>query len=107
MTLLPGAALLPLGLFAMLVAAHFKGLRYVDRPTPARNATFDPVLDVLKWLVVAGGLLVLWRASRPAFVAAASALVALWLYRRFVRSSLFQEGLLRRDFAALRRSRPE
>jgi len=107
MTLLPGAALLLLGLFAMLVAAHFKGLRYFDRPTPARNAYFDPVLDVLKWLFVAAGLLLLWRASRPAFVAAATALLVLWSYRRFVRSRLFQHRLLMQDFAALRRSRPE
>ena len=107
MTLLPGLALLLLGLFAMLVAAHFKGLRYFDRPTLARNAIFDPVLDVLKWLFVAAGLVMLLRASGPAFVAAAIALLSLWSYRRFVRSRLFQERLLRRDFAVLRRSRPE
>jgi hypothetical protein len=104
--LLPGTALLLLGLFAMLLAAHFKGLRYFDRPTPARNAWFDPVLGLLKWLLVVAGLLLLLRASRPAFLAAGGALLALWSYRRFVRSGFFQEKLLRRDFDRMRRSRP-
>ncbi|PYT35892.1 MAG: hypothetical protein DMF52_09160 [Acidobacteria bacterium] len=107
MTLLAGAALLLLGLLAMLVAVHFKGLRYFDRPTPARNAYFDPILDLLKWTLVVAGLLLLLRASRPAVVVAGAALLALWSYRRFVRSGYFQERLLRRDFIALRKSRPD
>jgi len=42
--LLPGTALLLLGLLAMLLAVHFKGLSYFDRPTLARNALLDTVL---------------------------------------------------------------
>ena len=90
----------------MLAAVHFKGLRYFDRPALARNAWFDPILDLLKWALVVAGLLLLLRASRPAFLVTAASLMALWSYRCFVRSGFFQERLLRRDFAALRRGRP-
>jgi hypothetical protein len=105
-TLPAGVVLLLLGLLAMLVSAHFKGLRYFDRPTPARNAYFDPIIDVLKWCLVTAGLVLLWRASRPSFVAAGAVLLTLWSYRGFVRSRFLQGRLLRRDFAALRRTHP-
>ncbi len=107
MSLAPGLALLITGLLAMLAAVHFKGLRYFDRPSLARHAIFDAALDVLKWALVLGGLLLLLRASRPGFLAAAAVLLLVWSYRRVIRSDLFQERLLRRDFAVLRRSRPD
>ena len=91
----------------MLVAVHFKGLRYFDRPTAARNGYFDPILDVLKWTLVIAGLVLLLRASPPAALVAVAALLSLWSFRRFVRSGFLHERLLRREFAALRKSRPE
>jgi len=90
----------------MLLAVHFKGLRYFDRPTLARNALFDPVLGSLKWCLVIAGLLLLLRVSRPAFLTAGGALMVVWAYRRIVRSGFFQEKLLQRDFDSMRRSRP-
>jgi hypothetical protein len=105
-SLLPGVALLLLGLLGMLAAAHFKGLRYFDRPALARNAYFDPILDLLKWALLVAGLVLIVRASQPAFLMAAAVLLVLWSYRRFVRSHFFQERLLRRDFADLRGRRP-
>jgi hypothetical protein len=100
-------AVLLLGLLAMLAAVHMKGLRYFDRPTFARNAVFDPALDLLKWILVAGGLLLVLRLSRPAFLLTAAILLALGSYLRLVRSGRFQARLLRRDFEALRSSRPD
>lgn len=107
MSLLPGLALLLLGLFGMLAATHFKGLRYFDRPFLARNALFDPILDGLKWVLLLSGLVLLLRASGAVFLATAAALLLVWSYRRVIRSSAFQERLLRRDFTVLRKSRPD
>jgi hypothetical protein len=107
MNLLPGFVLLLLGLFGMLAAAHFKGLRYFDRPALARNAVFDPVLAGLKWALLLAGMLLLLRASRTVFFGTSAVLCALWSYRRLIRSGPFQERLLRRDFIGLRRSRPD
>ena len=104
---LAGVALLLLGLFAMLLSRHFKDLRYFDRPTAARNPYFDPGLDVLKWLLLAAGILVLWRSSRPVCLAAAAALLALGAYRRVIRSDLMQARMMRREFAALKSDRPD
>ena len=102
-----GGSLLVLGLLGLLASAHFKGLRYFDRPAPARNPWFDPALDVCKWALLVAGLVLIARASLPVFFSAAGLLLALWGYRRFIRSALFQEKLLRRDFAVLRRARPD
>ncbi|HYS03878.1 MAG TPA: hypothetical protein VEW47_01680 [Candidatus Dormibacteraeota bacterium] len=107
MSLVPGFTLLLSGLFAMLAAAHFRRLRYFDRPALARNSLFDPILDGLKWILLLSGLVLILRASRAVFLATAAALLALWSYRRMIRSDFFQERLLRRDFVILRRSRPE
>jgi hypothetical protein len=106
-SLVPGFTLLLLGLIAMLAAAHFKGLRYFDRPALARNALFDPILDGLKWALLLSGLVLLLRASRTVFLATTAALLVLWSYRRAIRSDSFQVRLLRRDFVVLRRSRPD
>lgn len=102
-----GSALLLLGLLGMLASAHFKGLRYFDRPAPARNPFFDPVLDALKWALLVAGLVLIARASLSLFFSAAGVLLALWTCRRFIRSARFQKKLLLRDFAALRKERPE
>lgn len=107
MTLAIGGALLLLGLLGMALSVHFKGLRYFDRPSLARHAFFDPTLDIAKWLLLLAGLFLLARASRPAFLGAAGALLLLTGYRRFIRSARFQERLLARDFAALKRDRPD
>lgn len=107
MSLAIAYAALLLGLLGMLAAVHMKGLRYFDRPTFARNALFDPILDLLKWVLVAAGLLLLLRASWPAFVPTAALLLGLGSYLRLVRSGTFQARHLRRDFEALRRSRPD
>jgi len=104
--LIPGLTLVLLGLLAMLAAIHFKGLRYFDRPALARNARFDPILDGVKWLLLLTGLGLLLRASPAAFFGTAVALLLLWSYRKAIRSARFQERLLRRDFAVLRRNRP-
>jgi hypothetical protein len=106
-SLVPGFTLLLSGLFAMLAAAHFRRLRYFDRPALARNALFDPILDGLKWVLLLSGLVLILRASRVVFLATAATLLALWSYRRMIRSDFFQERLLRRDFLILRRGRPE
>jgi len=106
-SLVPGYTLLFLGLFAMLAATHFRGLRYFDRPAPARNALFDPILAGLKWALLLWGLILLLRASPIVCFATTAALLVLWSYRRVIRSDAFQERLLRRDFAVLRRSRPD
>jgi hypothetical protein len=106
-SLVPGFTLTVLGLLGLLAAVHFKGLRYFDRPAMARNVLFDPLLDVLKWALLLSGLVLLGRASRPAFLVVAVLLGMLWAYRRVIRSVPFQERLLRRDFVALRRNRPE
>ncbi|HKB08694.1 MAG TPA: hypothetical protein VKF61_10485 [Candidatus Polarisedimenticolia bacterium] len=105
MMLAVGVALLLLGLFAMLLSRHFKDLRYFDRPTVARNPYFDPSLDLLKWLLLAAGLLALWRASRPVCLVASAALLGLGAYRRVIKSRLVQSRLLRREYAALKRER--
>ncbi len=103
----PGIALLVLGLLGMVLSAHVKGLRYFDRPSVARNALFDPALDLVQWLLLLAGLVLLARASPGSFVAAAGTLLALGCYRRFIRSARFQQRLLARDFAARRRDRPD
>lgn len=104
--ILAGVALLFVGLFAMLLSRHVKDLRYFDRPTVARNPYFDPGLDLFKWLLLAAGFLVLWRASRPACLVAAAVLLALGAYRRLIKSRFVQRRLMRREFAALKSERP-
>jgi len=106
MSLASGVVLVLLGLLGLLASAHFKGLRYFDRPAVARNARFDPLLDGLKWTLLAAGLVLLFTASRATFAVVAGALAALWAYRRVIRSASFQARLLRRDFIALRREQP-
>ncbi|MEK7282370.1 MAG: hypothetical protein AAB249_01055 [Acidobacteriota bacterium] len=105
--MIPGGTLLLLGLLGLLASAHFKGLRYFDRPAPARHPWFDAALDVLKWALLVAGLVLIARASLRVFLSAAGLLLALWGYRRFIRTAFFQEKLLRRDFTALRRDRPD
>jgi hypothetical protein len=106
-SIVPGCILILSGLLAMLAAAHYKALRYFDRPALARNALFDPILDGLKWVLLLSGLVLLLRASRAAALATTTVLLLLWSYRRVIRSDAFQERLLRRDFVVLRRSRPD
>ena len=103
----PGIVLLFLGLLGMVLSAHVKRLRYFDRPSLARNSLFDPALDLLKWLLLLAGLALVARASRASFFVASGTLLLLWCYRRFIRSARFQRRLLERDFAAVRRDRPE
>ncbi len=91
----------------MLASEHFKDLRYFDRPAPARNPWFDPALDILKWVLLVAGLVLIARASLIVFFSAAGILLALRAYRGFIRSAFFQEKLLRRDFTILRRDRPD
>ena len=105
--MIPGGTLLLLGLLGLLASAHFKGLRYFDRPAPARHPWFDAALDVLKWALLVAGLVLIARASLRVFLSAAGLLLALWGYRRFIRTAFFLEKLLRRDFTALRRDRPD
>lgn len=105
--MIAGGALLLLGLLGFLASAHFKDLRYFDRPAAARTPWFDPALDVLKWLLLVAGLS--WIALGSVTVASivSGILAALWAYRRFIRSAWFQEKLLRREFLARRRDRPD
>lgn len=105
--MIPGGTLLLLGLVGMLASAHFKGLRYFDRPAPARHPWFDPALDVFKWALLVAGLVLIARASLRVFFSVAGLLLALWGYRRVIRSAFFHEKLLRRDFTVLRRARPD
>ena len=107
MNLALGFALLFLGLLGIALSAHFKGLRYFDRPALARLAGFDLGLDLVKWLLLFAGLVLLARTSRASFLGAAGVLILLWCYRRFIHSARFQERLLTRDFAALKKERPE
>ncbi len=106
MRLAAGAALILLGLLGLLVGIHLRGLRYFDRPSAARHRLFDPLLALIAWTVLAAGLALLWRASPPVAAGAGLALLALWGYRRLVRSVAFQRRRLRRDFESLKRARP-
>ena len=105
--MISGGALLLLGLLGFLASTHFKDLRYFDRPAAARTPWFDPALDVLKWLLLIAGLALIALGSMPVASLVAGLLVALWSYKRFIRSAWFQEKLLRREFLARRRARPE
>jgi len=102
-----GVALLLVSLLAWVVGLHFKALRYFDRPALARTPLFDPIITSLRWLSLAGGLTLLWRASPPAAGVAAAVLLLGWGYRRSIRSVPFRRRLLRREFAAARRLEPE
>ncbi|HEV8702132.1 MAG TPA: hypothetical protein VGV60_12735 [Candidatus Polarisedimenticolia bacterium] len=105
--MITGGALLVLGLLGFLASAHFKGLRYFDRPPAARTAWFDPAIDVAKWLLLGAGLALIARGSIRAACLLAALLVALRAYTRFLRSAWLQERLLRREFKRLRRDRPD
>lgn len=106
MSLLSGAGLLFLGLLAWLAGAHFKALRFFDRPQLARNRLFDPVLTLLAWVLVPAGVVLIARARPAAGAVTALVLIGLWGYRRLIRSVAFQRQLLRRDLEALRRRHP-
>jgi hypothetical protein len=106
MSQVPGAGLLFLGLLAWLVGAHFKSLRFFDRPRLARNRLFDPLLAFLAWTLVAAGVVLITRAAPAAGALIALVLAGLWAYRRLIRSVPFQRRLLRRDLEALRRRHP-
>ena len=106
MTLAAGIAAIVAGLLAALAGAHIRSGRYFDRPAIARNRIFDPLLSILKWLLVLAGLAILGRASRRGAALVSLALAVLWGYLRFVRGARFQGWLLRRDYVALRRSKP-
>jgi hypothetical protein len=107
MLLAAGYALLILGLAGMLLAAHLRSLRFFDRPSLARLPRFDPILDAVKWLLVAAGLGLIGRGSLPAAVLTGAALAALWGYRAVLGSTGFRTRRLKRDFEALRRRRPD
>jgi len=102
-----GGALLLLGLLAGLLRANLRERRYFDRPTPARNRWFDPLLNLLRWGLLAGGLVLLWRATPAAGAGAAVALLAAWAWRQTIRGAWFQRRMLRREYEALRRERPD
>ena len=107
MSVVLGTALILVSLLAWLVGQHFKARRYFDRPALARNPWFDPIVAVLHWLLLVGGLIVLARASTPAAVAASAVLLGSWGYRRYVRSVLYRRRLMRREFAAAQRRSPD
>ena len=106
MGLAPGFTLVALGLLAALAGMQVRDLRFFDRPGVARNRLFDPLLALLKWVLLLGGLWRIAEASREVALATSVLLLFLWGYRRFVRSLAFQGWLLKRDFEALRRERP-
>ena len=105
--MITGGALLVLGLLGFLASAHFKGLRYFDRPPAARTSWFDPAVDVGKWLLLGAGLALIALGSIRVVCLVAGLLAALWAYTRFIRSAWLQEKLLRSDFTRLRRDRPD
>ncbi len=57
--------------------------------------------------LVLAGLLMMGSYAPGLGIAAAASLAALWGYRRFLRSVVFQRWLLRRDYRALRRLNPD
>lgn len=105
--MIAGAAVLLVGLLCFLASAHFKDLRYFDRPAAARSPWFDPGLDVLKWLLLVAGLARIATISVPIGSLVAAFLLALQAYRSFIRSVYVQERLLRREFSERRRDRPD
>ena len=105
--MIAGVVLLLTGLLCFLASAHFKDLRYFDRPAAARTPWFDPALDVLKWLLLVAALARIAMISIPMASLVATLLLALWAYRSFIRSVYVQERLLRREFTARRRDRPD
>lgn len=107
MVVAAGYALLVLGLVGMLLSAHLRSLRFFDRPSLARLGHFDRFLDAVKWLLVAAGLGLVARGAPAAAVATGAVLAGLWGYRALLRSTRFRTRLLRRDFEALRRARPD
>jgi hypothetical protein len=102
-----GAVSLVAGLLAWLVRAHYAGRRYFDRPALARNRLFDPLILLLQWTFLLGGMFLLGRSSWIVALSAAAGLIVLWGYRRAIRSAAFQRRLLRREFEALRTDRPD
>lgn len=106
MTGVAGGALLGLGLLAGLLRANLRERRFFDRPALARNRWFDPLLNLVRWGLLAGALALLWRGAPAAAAAAAAVLLAAWAWRRAIRSVWFQRRLLRRDYEELRRARP-
>ncbi|MGH9750383.1 MAG: hypothetical protein ACRD5D_00115 [Candidatus Polarisedimenticolia bacterium] len=107
MRLAAGFALLLCGLLGMLLSVHLRGLRFFDRPAPARVRGFDGFLDAVKWILVVGGLGVILSVSRIAAASAGAVLLAAWVRHRLVRGLGYQTGRLRREFEQLRRDRPE
>lgn len=105
--MIPGIAAVLAGLFAWLLVAHFRSLRFFDRPSIARHRAFDPTLMALGAGLVLAGLLLIGSAAPGLGIAAAAGMAALWGYRRFLRSVAFQRWLLRRDYRALRRRNPD
>lgn len=105
--MIAGFVLLLSGLLGFLASAHFKDLRYFDRPAAARTPWFDPALDVLKWLLLVAGLARIASVSVRAASVVAGLLLVFWGWKRFVRSAWLQERLLRREFTARRRDRPD
>jgi hypothetical protein len=106
MGLIAGFALLGVGLFAWLLGTHFRERRWFDRPDVARHRLFDPLLAAARWMLLAVGLVVLWRASPRAAGAAAALLLLLTCWRRTIRSVPVRRWLVRRRFEELRRARP-
>jgi hypothetical protein len=106
MRLAAGFLALFLGLLGMLVSVHFRSARFFDRPALARRRHFDRVLDVLKWLLTAGGLALVAVASPTTGVLCGALLAAAAVYLRVIRSTGFRARRLRREYEALRGRRP-
>jgi hypothetical protein len=104
MTVAAGFAVVAGGLLLLLIGAQMKDRRFFERPTIARNRLFDPLLALAAWALVLGGLGLVRLGSGRAAAACGAFLALLWAYRRFIRSVRFQGWLLKRDYAALRRS---
>lgn len=101
-----GVGLLLLGLLASVYRGHIAGVSYFNRPKFAQGRLYGPIVALAIGTCLLAGLWLIGRVSRPSMFATAALLLALWIYRRSIRSLRFQRWLLRRDFDRLKQERP-
>jgi hypothetical protein len=101
-----GLAAVLAGLLLTLVRLNLRERKYFDRPAPARHRLFDPVLNLIRWSLLLGGVALLAFTAPGMALALLVVLLGAWGYATAVRSVWNRRRHLRRERAALRRGRP-
>jgi hypothetical protein len=86
---------------SLLMGLWMQGIRerpVYDRPSLILHPTFRRIWAPARWLLLAAGGILLFRASRPGAGAVALVLLGLWSWKRYLRSRRHRRRMIREAF---------